>query len=613
MKTHFRYYFENFIARKSNFVYFLMIVSAVFALVMIAVEMSLGLIEDDSFFNIWFSRLERLLEIEESGVEFKERFVTLLYWVFSVAFSGTIIAFLAAKVSSFIEDLKKGHSHVIDTNHYVIIGWNSTIFKIFDEIEAANENQSKPTILCFNGLDNIEMNNRINTERPNTNNSRIITRSGDIYSIQGLARTNMKKSKSVIILDDTIYQNYNIETTILAVKQNLDNQNIPIIAQFSSGNNVDIISKLMGNQVYPIQKDKIISNVTAQSIRNKHISSIVLDFLDYDGDELYFFPSLGLVGKTFKQVMLMLQEVTPIGIKTAKGQVLLNPDKDYTILEDDHLIVVAEDDDLDIKLINGSEIDHFLDQIKEANTATVKKETISVLVLGWSQLGQQIINNTIPFLSDESSFCFVFREDLVAQYPVIDNNNSIKPNIILLNKDDSDTIRDLISDNHFDIILNLGYDDKLSNEVSDTNSLMQIFYVKSILEELDKLESTRIILQLNDGSKTDLIPQQIDKNEVIVSDILSALLTTQLADNPELWLIFEELFKESGFKINTKSMIDYEVASLDKQFSIYELIVLSIQNNQTFIGYILNDELHLNPPKNEIIQGNDSLSIVYIG
>jgi hypothetical protein len=110
-----------------------------------------------------------------------------------------------------------------------------------------------------------------------------------------------------------------------------------------------------------------------------------------------------------------------------------------------------------------------------------------------------------------------------------------------------------------------------------------------------------------------LIPQQIDKNEVIVSDILSALLTTQLADNPELWLIFEELFKESGFKINTKSMIDYEVASLDKQFSIYELIVLSIQNNQTFIGYILNDELHLNPPKNEIIQGNDSLSIVYIG
>lgn len=612
MKTHIRYYFENFIARKSNFVYFLMIVSAVFALLMIAVEMSLGLIENDSFFNIWWSRLERLLEIEESGAEFKERFVTLVYWIFSVAFSGTIIAFLAAKVSSFIEDLKKGHSYVIDTNHYVIVGWNSTVFKIFDEIEAANENQSKPTVLCFNGLDNLEMNNRINTERPYQKNIRIITRSGNIYSIQDLARTNMNNSKSVIILDDATHQNYNIETTILAVKQNLNNQNIPIIAQFSSGENVDIISKLMGNQVYPILKDNIISSVTAQSIRNKHISSVVLDFIDYDGDELYFFPSDGLAKKTFKQAMLMLQEVTLVGIRTADGQVLLNPKKDYIILEDDHLIVIAEDDNLEIKLKSVTEIDHFLDKIKISETSTNKKETISVLVLGWSQLGQQIVDSTIPFLSDESSFCFAFREDLVFKNPVIAKNNSIKPSIILLKKDNNDTIRDLIAEKHFDIILNLGYDDKLSNEVSDTNSLMQIFYVKSILEELKKSNTCRIILQLNDGSKKDLI-QELNKNEVIVSDVLSSLMITQLADNPKLWFVFEKLFKESGLKISSKSIAEYGVKSINKQFSIYDLIVLSIKDNQTFMGYILNDKLQLNPSKSEIIQGNDSLSIVYIG
>lgn len=612
MKTHIRYYFENFIARKSNFVYFLMIISAVFALLMIAVEMSLGLIENDSFFNIWWNRLERLLEIEESGVEFKERLVTLIYWIFSVTFSGTIIAFLAAKVSSFIEDLKKGHSHVIDTNHYIIVGWNSTIFKIFDEIEVANQNQSKPTILCFNGLDNLEMNNIINTERPNQKNIRIITRSGDIYSIQDLARTNMNNSKSVIILDDTIQQSFNIETTILAVKQNLNNQNIPIIAQFNNGENIDIISKLKGNVVYSILKDNIISSVTAQSIRNKHISSVVLDFIDYDGDELYFFPSDGLAQKTFKQAMLMLQEVTLVGIRTADGQVLLNPKKDYIILKDDHLIVIAEDDNLEIKLKSVIEIDQFLDEIKIAEISTNKKETISVLVLGWSQLGQQIINSAIPFLSDDSSFCFAFREALVLQNPVIEKNSSIKSNIILLKKDNNDTIRDLISENHFDIILNLGYDDKLSNEVSDTNSLMQIFYVKTILEELEKSDSCRIILQLNDGSKKDLI-QELNKNEVIVSDDLSSLIITQLADNPKLWDVFEKLFKESGLKISSKSIADYGLKSYDKQFSIYELIVLSIKDNQTFMGYILNDELHLNPLKSEIVQGNDSLSIVYIG
>ena len=612
MKTHIRYYFENFIARKSNFVYFLMIVSAVFALLMIGIEMSLGLVEKDSFLNIWWNRLVRLLEIEESGIDLEERFVSIIYWTFSVAFSGTIIAFLAAKVSNFIEDLKKGHSFVIDTNHYVIIGWNSTIFKIFDEIETANENQSKPTVLCFNGLDNLEMNNKINTERPNQKHIRIITRSGDIYSIQDLAKTNMKNSKSIIILDDIVLDKFNIETTILAVKQNLDNKNIPIIAQFSNAENIDIIFNLLGTQVYPILKDKIISSVTAQSIRNKHISSVVLDFLDYDGDELYFFAPHGLVGKTFKHAMLMLQEISLIGIRKADEQVLLNPNKDYVILEDDKLIVIAEDSSTNIKIKSATEIDHFLDNVEVAKTSVSKKETISVLVLGWSQLGQQILDSTIPYLSNESSFCFAFRDDLVFKKPVIKENNSITSKSVLLEKNNLDVIKTLISENNFDIILNLGYDDKLSTEVSDTRSLMQIFYVKSILAELDKLNSTRIIMQLNDGSKTDLIPQ-IDKKEVIVSDILSSLMVTQLADNPNLWYVFEILFKESGFKISSKSITDYELNSFDKQFSIYELIVLSIKDNQTFIGYILNDNLHLNPPKSEIVQGNDTLSIVYIG
>ena len=234
MRSNLRYYFENFISRKSNFVYFLILSSAVFAVFMIVVEFSLGMVEKDSLFNLWFNRLERLLEIEDSGSTQKERLVNLVYWIFSVAFSGTIIAFLATKVSSFIENLKKGHSEVIDTNHYVIIGWNLTIFKIFQEIKIANENQSTPTILCFNGMDNIEMNTKINLEYPNQKGLRIITRSGDIYSPQDLARTNMAYAKSVIILDDNMVPDFNIETTILASRININKRNIPLIAHASS-------------------------------------------------------------------------------------------------------------------------------------------------------------------------------------------------------------------------------------------------------------------------------------------------------------------------------------------------------------------------------------------
>ena len=151
MKLFFKYHLENFIARKSNFVYFLLVISIISALLMLGVKGVFGMNDDKPFFDQWWDSLTNIISIG-SGDNFNERLVNFLYWALGVAFSGTIIAFLAAKVSNFITNLNKGKSTIIDANHYVIIGWNANIFNIFTEIQTANLNQSKPTILCFNGL-----------------------------------------------------------------------------------------------------------------------------------------------------------------------------------------------------------------------------------------------------------------------------------------------------------------------------------------------------------------------------------------------------------------------------------------------------------------------------
>lgn len=611
MRSNLRYYFENFISRKSNFVYFLILSSAVFAVFMIVVEFSLGMVEKDSLFNLWFNRLERLLEIEDSGSTQKERLVNLVYWIFSVAFSGTIIAFLAAKVSSFIENLKKGHSEVIDTNHYVIIGWNLTIFKIFQEIKIANENQSTPTILCFNGMDNIEMNTKINLDYPNQKGLRIITRSGDIYSPQDLARTNMAYAKSVIILDDNMVPDFNIETTILASRININKRNIPLIAQMKNEENITLLTEIMEHKVYPIQKDKIISNVTAQAIRDKHISAVVLDFLDYDGDEIYFFSPNDLCGKTFKQAMLMLSNVTPIGIKSSDESVILNPNKEYIILEDDLLVVIAEDDQIDFKLNRNPEMDQMLNELKISSDHFQENEKLSILVLGWSHLGQQIIDKTALFLSDDSEIHFAYEEELTHNSPTLPKQKNIKSNATLLDHEQKLSIKKLLEENQFDVILVLGYDDVLSQRLADTKSLMLNLYIRSILDKQKNINFPRIILQLSDGSKEELI-QNYQLNELIVSDTLSSLVITQLADNPSLWHVFEELFNINGLKICISPIDDYADSIKSNVLKVTDLILLSLKRNQTFIGYILEDKLHLNPPKDQLISSDKKLNLVYI-
>ncbi len=613
-----KYYFENFVSRKSNFVYFLFVTAVLYTFLMVAVEYILEIVEDDAFTNIWWSRFEKILEIDADGENLLDRLVNFLYWIFSVAFSGTIIAFLAAKVANFIEDLKKGNSQVIDSNHYVIIGWNSTIFKIFDEIQLANENQTKPTVLCYNSMDNIEMNQIIEVEYKNKKNLRIITRSGSIYSIHDLGRCNLNKAKSIIILDDIVVPDFNIETTILAVKRNVGDRNIPLISQFRKEDNIKLMKNFMGNNFYPINTDDIIAKVTAQVIRNKFISSIVLDFLDYDGDEIYFMSSKNLQGKTFKQAMLLLKSVTLIGIKTKDENVFVNPDKDYIIMEEDSLIVIAEDDNFE-KSDNKSDVVEIENHVnaKLNNLSIIKeniqhKERLSLLVIGWSQMGQRIIDCTLPFLAEGSNLVFAYQERLITAKPQFNNVSGIDIKEVFLIGEGRVIIEEVIKGAKFDVVVLLGYDDVLNDEVADTKSLMQCYVLRSIIDNLQS-NKPRVILQLNDGSKQELIQNENSNEELIVSDLLSSLLTTQLADNPKLWYVFDDLFNGSGFKINVEKLDNFILNFPDFEITkVEDLLLLALGVNKTFIGYIQNEQLFLNPHKGMELSSIEDISIVYI-
>ncbi|MDA7549751.1 hypothetical protein N8719_01935 [Flavobacteriaceae bacterium] len=609
MKLFFKYHLENFIARKSNFVYFLLVISIISALLMLGVKGVFGMNDDKPFFDQWWDSLTNIINIG-SGDNFNERLVNFLYWALGVAFSGTIIAFLAAKVSNFITNLNKGKSTIIDTNHYVIIGWNANIFNIFAEIQTANLNQSKPTILCFNGLDNLEMRAMIDLEISKFKKIRVLTRSGDIYNIADLARTNAKNAKSVIILDDTVKKNFNIETTLLAVKKNIPNNNIPIVVQFSNEDNIATLSDLMSNQLYPISKNKLISNVTSQAVRNKHISSVVLDFLDYDGDEVYFFKAGVFVGLTFKQVMLNLQSEMLIGVLTNNNKVVLNPDKNYIIQNEDQLIIIAEDDENILKLHDKPYLSELLNVIAIKPRTESFEEPKSILVLGWSKLGQQIFDKTIQFLGAGSKVSFLYRKDFVTTIPNTENY-SHEVSLIETNTNDQELLSNCLIANDFDIVLILGYDDYYSADVSDTYSMMKNLAVKKILETKKTSFSTRIILQLNDGSKKDLISTN-QESEFIVSDLLSALLITQLADNPKLWYVFEELFSNEGLKININHSDAYDPIKKE-EISVEDLLILALKKDETLIGYVENNQCYLNPNKSKIINDITKTELIVIG
>ncbi len=609
-KKFLRYHFENKITKSSNFVLFLLILSALTALMMVAFQYSIGILEQNNFINSWWDSLTSIISIGE-GNSIETRIVNFLFWCLNVAISGTIIAFLTTKVSGFIFNLNKGRSIVIDKGHYVIIGWNPNIFKIFKEIENANLNVSKPTILCFNTMDNVDMRAKIDLEFPDQKKLRILTRTGDCYNISELGIANLQEARSVIVLADILIENYNVETTILAIRKNIPKSNVPIIAQFSESTNIKILSNISGNNVIGVHTNSIIASITSQSIRNKFISSVFMDFLDYDRDEIYFYSSDQFVGLSYMQASLYMDKVTLIGIINNVGEINLNPNKKSLISSGDQLVVIAEDDIITLNVEKDNEVENSLNEIQINNVIKNDTNKKSILFFGWSELGQEILNKTIPFLDKDCEVSVAYRSDLVANLPFIDHNDNINISLFPFDKNKQLITSDYLLENNFEIILILGYNDCLSEEVADTFSLMQNLHLKSSLSEISILNKPRIVLQLNDGSKKNLIDIE-DDNEFIVSDVLSSLLMTQLADNPKLKIIFDELFSVEGTIIHINPISEYLDITSFSQVKVTDLIISCLSCNETFIGYIENDELFLNPQKSTIINTLDSLSLVVL-
>jgi len=609
-KKFLRYHFENKITKSSNFVLFLLMVSALTALIMVAFQYSIGVLEQNNFINSWWDSLTSIISIGE-GNSLETRLVNFLFWCLNVAISGTIIAFLTTKVSGFIFNLNKGRSIIIDKDHYVIIGWNPNIIKIFKEIENANLNALKPTILCFNSMDNVEMRAKIDLEYPDQKKLRILTRTGDCYNISELGIANLQEARSVIVLYDMLIENYNIETTILAIRKNIPKSNVPIIAQFADPTNIKILSNIRGNNVIGVHTNSIIASVTSQSIRNKYISMVFMDFLDYDGDEIYFYSSEQFVGLNYMQASLYMDKVTLIGIINNKGEINLNPDKAILISDGDQLVVIAADDLININIEKNDDVANSLNEIQINNAIKNDTNKKAILFFGWSELGQEILNKTIPFLDKDCEVSVAYRTDLVTNLPVIEHNDAVNISLLPFDKNRQLITSDYLLENNFEIILILGYNDCLSEEVADTFSLMQNLHLKSSLSEISIINKPRIVLQLNDGSKKNLIDIEED-NEFIVSDVLSSLLMTQLADNPKLKIIFDELFSVEGAVIHIHPISEYLDITSFTQVKVTDLIISCLSCNETFIGYIENEELFLNPEKAAIISNLESVSVVVL-
>ena len=601
------YYFDNALSKSSNFVLYVVLISFLLGLLMFFLKDFLSLNSEDGFLDNWWVNVSEILELGQ-GDSWPDRLIEFIFWFMSIAITGTVIGFLSSKINAFFNKISRGKSFIIGGDHILIIGWSNNLFAILKELDIANESERGQKVVIFADIPNTKMQDDLSLITSKLKSLKILTRSGDPSNPSEIEIPNPNEAKSILILNNEEKKDPYVVTTTLSVCSVLTNKNIPIISSIKERYYYDSLKNIVDFNIIPVMPENIISNVAAQSLRQRGLGLVVLDFLDFDGDEIYFKHVPELAGSTFLEAILSFEDSSVIGIFSNNCDVNLAVANDYKISENDELIFIAADDSAIHYSKNAAEFGQSSADFNLSDSSNAKR----ILFLGWSSLGVKILDSISGFLDDKSSVDIVFIDDYCsssivnAQYAFEINFLPVTPDFDLEGK---------LKDKNYDDVMIIGYSDKLSINEADSFTLLKSLELDSIMRK-NKFDC-RVLTHILNSSKSKLTEITHSK-EIIISDNLSALLMAQLSENYHLYRVFEKLFSSEDSSINIFP-IDFYV-ELDKEITYKQVVLSAAVKNHNAVGLLFksidsaddHEGLEVNPKKSMTFTPSKGDSLIVI-
>lgn len=625
-KEKFRYYFENTMSSGPGGVIKWLAIASLAMVVILGAAILIFNISDDPesteglgfFEGVWQSLMATLDSGTmggDAGTGFRAvRFVATLGGIFLISI---LIGTISSGIDEKLDELKKGRSRVLESNHTLILGWSGKIFSIVSEIIEANDNQKKPSIVILADRDKVEMEDEIRSKIEDFRNTKLIVRSGSPLELSDIAVVNPNQARSIIVLSP---EEGNADThvikSVLALTngRNRKEGQYNIVAEIKDPKNMEA-ANLVGNDetVFVLSSD-LISRVTAQTCRQSGLSIVYSELLQFEGDEIYFQHEPKLAGKSYKDALFSYEDSSVIGIFTKDQQVLINPPMDTAIGNGDSVIAISEDDDT-IRLSGKTDfgIQRNLFNRADGGEAAVEK----TLILGWNGRGTGIVRELDNYVAPGSEVLLV-ADGLDLDEEIAELQAGLEKQKLVYRKgniNDRVTL-DSLSPELYDHIILLSYTEGIDMQESDAKTLICLLHLRSISEKVGKDFS--IVSEMLDIRNRELgVVAKAD--DFIVSDNMVSMMLSQLSENPDLKKVYDILFEAEGSEIYLKPVSGF--VKTGSPVSFYTVLESAAELGQTAIGYRIssqssNPDVHfgvkINPKKSDSVTFSEEDFIIVL-
>lgn len=522
----------------------------------------------------------------------------------------TFIGIITTGFSDMLETLRKGRSTVLETNHTLILGWSERIYGIVSELAIANENVKHARIVILAHEDKVEMEDRLRERVTLPPGTKVICRSGSPLDMTDLDIVAPTEARSIIVIAPDDHENPDafVVKTLLALIHKDPDGTSPIVATMQDVKNIEVASIIGKERVRLIPNELVISQIITQTCRQPGLSMVYTELLDFGGDELYFSPIEGLAGSTFADILLLFEDSTVFGIKREGEGPLLNPPMDMVLKDGDEVIALSADDDT---VIVRSTPVPVIDETAMVSSPVIERRPERILVLGWNSRGTFIMHELDQYVAFGSSIDVLDRNDHSLAVQELDDATK---NIDIHARIADTTHRSVLDDANptsYDSIIVLADMSLRDPQEADARTLMTLIHLRDIVG--NEKSRVNIVTEMLDDRNRQLASVSAT-DDFIVSNKITSLLLTQVAENPDLSAVFADLFDAAGSELYLKPAHQY--VSVNREVNFATVVVAASQRGEIAIGHRMAREgttvVDVNVPKSSRFVYSESDMIVVL-
>jgi voltage-gated potassium channel Kch len=396
-----------------------------------------------------------------------------------------------------------------------------------------------------------------------------------------LALASPQTSRAIVVISPVADDpDTDVIKTLLAITNDPTRRAEPyqIVTEIRDARNVDVARLASRGEAKIVLGGELIGRIAAQTCRQPGLSIVYMELLDFEGDEIYFHEDPSLVGVAFGDTLAAFRTSAVLGLLPAGAEAELNPPMDRVIETGDRLIFIAADDDAiqRVEVPAGTPVEERIVALAHA-PATVER----ILVLGWNSRTPGLLTELDRYVTEGSPLLVIADAPGVADEVGAIGRRLQRLSLTYRRADTTDrAVLDAAAAEGYEHVVVMSYSDLLDEQRADARTLVTLLHLRDI--ETRRGESFSIVSEMLDV-RNRALAHVTRADDFIVSGRLVSLAMSQLAENPDLRTVFDDLFDEAGSEVYLKPARDY--VRLGEPVDYYTVLESARRRGEVAFGY----------------------------